>query len=64
MVLLLLYFVRAFIEHADDEVRLHALRQTIADHGMSRDPLQSISPLGVQCPRLLTFTQEGFVDAL
>ena len=37
--LLLLYFVHAFIEHA--------LGQTVASHGMSRDPLKSISAFGV-----------------
>ena len=64
MVLLLLYLVRAFIEHADDKVRLHALRQTIADHGVSRDPLKSVAAFWVQGPRLLTLTPEGFVDTL
>ena len=64
MILLLLYFVRAFIEHADDKVRLHALSQTIADDGVSRDPLKSVAAFWVQCPRLFSLTPEGFVVSL
>ena len=55
--LLLLYFVHAFREHTDDEVRFHALRQAVADHGVCGHPLQLVSAIGILLPRFLPLIQ-------
>ena len=62
--LLPLYFVHAFAKDSNYEVWLHTLREAVTGHRMSRNPLQTVSALGMQCPRFLTLVPEGFVNAL
>ena len=62
--LLLLYFVHAFCQHTDHKVRLHALRETVTDHGMGSYPRQLVSSIWVDIPGFPIIVPIGFMYAL
>ena len=62
--LLLLYFVHAFCQHTDHKVRLHALRETVTDHGVGSYPRQLVSSIWVDIPGFPIIVPIGFMYAL